>query len=108
MSSKEKREAELRYIEFLLFRAWFKNKDADGVFAFEPVNIRSEVNPCFISALKYDCSQRSEQSAAALAATASDDKLLIGGKNGQFVSACCYRIGELKTLVKGLDGRDGK
>ena len=39
-------EMELVFFQFLLFRYWFRNKNDEGVFEFEPINIHGpEIHP---------------------------------------------------------------
>lgn len=98
-------EMELVYFQFLLFRYWFRNKNDEGVFEFEPINIHGpEIHPLFIDAIKYDTSPRDSCSFNALESTASDDNLLfrLQGKE-KYISSPCLKKYEIKKLILGLN-----
>ena len=102
----EQKTKERLYAEYLLFRLWFQNKDANGMYQFEPVNIRTGNNPYYVDALKYDTSEISEGNAALFASTASNDKLLLRGWSEkvtkEFGESTCYKTYELNRIVKAL------
>ena len=100
------REQNRHYLEFLLIRYWSKNKNAEGIFEFEPVNVHKNTTPFFIDAIKYDTSTRSEGSLIALASTASDDKLMFRPHCKEpmpFIDAPSFRTQELTQLVIRLN-----
>lgn len=102
-------EYEMRrcYYEFLLIRYWFKNKNSDGLFVFEPINIRKNyTNPFYIDAIKYDTSLRSECSLNCFVSIASDDKLFLRPhceEDMPFIEAPSFRTEELMWLVCRLN-----
>lgn len=102
----EQKTKERLYVEYLLFRLWFQNKDTNGMYEFEPVNIRTGNNPYYVDALKYDTSETSEGNAASFASTASNDKLLLRGWSEkvtkEFGNSTCYRTYELQRLINTL------
>lgn len=98
-------EMELVYFQFLLFRYWFRNKNDEGVFEFEPINIHGpEIHTLFIDAIKYDTSPRDSCSFNVLESTASDDNLLfrLQGKE-KYISSPCLKKYEIKKLILGLN-----
>lgn len=102
----EQKTKERLYVEYLLFRLWFQNKDTNGTYEFEPVNIRTGNNAYYVDALKYDTSETSESNTALFASTASNDKLLIRGWSEKVAkvigNSTCYKTYELNRLVKAL------
>lgn len=102
----EQKTKERLYVEYLLFRLWFQNKNANGTYEFEPVNIRTGNNPYYVDALKFDTSETSESNAALFASTASNDKLLLRGWSEKvakkFGNSTCYKTYELNRLVNAL------
>lgn len=94
------------YAEYILFRLWFFKKDTNGIYEFEPVNIRTEDNPYYIDAITYDMAETSEENASIFASTASNEKLMLRGWNKNvkraFGNSTCYRTYELKRLIKEL------
>lgn len=98
-------EMERRYLEFRLIRYWSKNKNADGIFEFEPINVRQDTNPFFIDAIKYDTSSRDKCSLMVLVSSASDDKLMFRPHCKEpmpFIEAPCFKTRELRLLVRRL------
>lgn len=107
MEKKRREEDKERLsVEHLLLAEWFALKKEDGVFSFPPVNLRSEENPFQVDAIKYDASERSEDSLAVLTSVASDDKLLVrhvGEGDGAFQSIVAFKTCELQKLQQTLE-----
>lgn len=98
--------------EFSLYRYWYCNKGKDGIYSFDPVNIRSEKNPYYIDAIEYDTSPRSEGSLACLA-VGNNDKLMFHGyrenkEEGDFIKGPCFKTEELKRILMELQSREQK
>lgn len=98
--------------EFMIFQYWFLNKDKDSIYSFDPVNIRTERNPYYIDAIKYDTSPRSEGSLACLT-TGNNDKIMFhcyreNRDNGDYGEAPCFKTEELKRVLKEFMSREQK
>ncbi len=100
------RDRERIEVEYMLLRLLVRNKDANGVFSFPPINIGTARYSLNVDALSYDMSEMTSQSLQVLASTAGSDRIMIrlfNKKESAWQRGPVFRTEELKRLIEKLD-----